>query len=160
MPEQFERARRSIRRIGLIILAVVVLTAIAERSELLRAIDRVIIRHRPTFLGAAIALTIVGFTVFMGTIIYALVIQGPSEPPSRALGAEVSFRELNRAYRAKAWRTERFWRLTFLTILGAMIMALGAFSVIFVLGPAFARALVAAAVLYAVWRTSWAFARI
>jgi|GEM_PF-6107964 len=159
MPEQFERGLRTIQRIGLIVLAVAVLGVFAERSEVLRAVDRVITRYRPAFLGAALVLTIAGFTTFMGTIIFALVTQGAEQPPGRAFGAEVSLREIKQAYRQEAWRSERFWRLTFLTILGALTMTLGSFSLVFVLGPALARALVAGVVLYALWRTSLALAR-
>ncbi|MDQ7842441.1 MAG: hypothetical protein QN141_03405 [Armatimonadota bacterium] len=160
MSDLLERGFRTALRLGLILLAVVVLGPLAERSEWFRAIDRVIARHRPAFLGGAILVTVVGFTAFMGTILYALITQDPGQGAGRSFGAEVSFREIKHAYRAQAWRTDRFWRLLFLTILGAAAMTLGAFGLVFVLGPALVRALVAFALLYALWRTSRAFAQI
>lgn len=158
-PERFERGVRALLRTGAVLLAVLALAAAAERSEVFRALDRVIVRHRPPFLGAAAVLAAVGFTVFMGTVVYGLITQGASPAPGRPFGGTVSLREVKEAYLDEAWRTDRFWRLTLLTILGAVTMGLGIFGVVFVLGPAVARALVAGWVFYTTWRLILAWAR-
>lgn len=160
MPERLEQGVRALLRTGLVLLAVLALAAAAERSEVFRALDRVITRHRPLLFGAAAVLAAAGFTVFMGTVIYALVTQGAAPSTGRPFGDRVFLREVKEAYLDEAWRTDRFWRLTMLTILGALTMGLGIFSVVFVLGPAVARALVAGWVFYTTWRLilAWAHA--
>ncbi|HXF82135.1 MAG TPA: hypothetical protein VNN19_05230 [bacterium] len=152
MAERLEGLVRDALRTGALLLAIGLLAAATERSTVFRSLDRGILRHRPLLLGAASVIAAAGFALFMGTVVYALVTQGPATPGGRSFGDAVTLGEIKEAYLTGAWRSDRFWRLTLLTASGAMTMALGIFSVVFVLGPSVVRALIAGGVLYTGWR--------
>lgn len=67
---------------------------------------------------------------------------------------EFSVRDLKLAWRARAWRVDPVWRRRFAVTLGASMLAVGVFGVVFVLAPAGLKLVVAAAVLYALGRTA------
>lgn len=83
--------------------------------------------------------------------------------PKRAWGAgfsdEVSITQFKIAWRNQLWRQDSRWRGLFLMGLGAMLMALGGFGLIIVLGAPGLKLLAGGALLYATTRTVWVFLR-
>lgn len=83
--------------------------------------------------------------------------------PEAAVGAEAedvaAFSEIKAAFRARAWQVSGRWRRFFSMIIGALLLAIGLFGVAVVLGPPAVKLLFAGAMLYAVIRLLWGFAR-
>ncbi len=72
---------------------------------------------------------------------------------------EFSFAELKGAFRSGAIRREGLWRTRLGVLCGAALMFFGIFGMAIVLSPLALKVLLAAAVVYAVLRTTWGFIR-
>ncbi|OGX06414.1 MAG: hypothetical protein A2Z88_07080 [Omnitrophica WOR_2 bacterium GWA2_47_8] len=83
--------------------------------------------------------------------------------PKKAWGAgfsdEVSFAQVKAAWRLGLWRQDPRWRGLFIMGLGAVLMAVGGFGIIIVLGAPGLKSLAVGALLYAAVRTTWGFLR-
>jgi len=159
------RLRRFVTTAAMIVVFLLV-TFIGEQSRVMRDLDATINQSRRVYLGSAIAVFALGFTAFMGGVIYGVVtgvrsrkLRDPISTPQQSAGGgfhiEFSFREMKEAWRSGAWLTDRWWRFGFYMTAAATITVVGIFSVLFVLGHAGVRLVVAGALLYAVVRTSW-----
>jgi len=62
---------------------------------------------------------------------------------------QFSLREAKQAWRQRAWRTSPRWRTNFAVMVGVVLLVLGVFGVVIVLGPNGVKLLCAAALAYA-----------
>ncbi|MGH6890831.1 MAG: hypothetical protein ACREEP_01095 [Dongiaceae bacterium] len=70
---------------------------------------------------------------------------------------EASFREVKEAWKRRAWREGPRWRSNFIIAGGALLMGIGLFGFVFVMGAPSIKMLVAVAIVYAAARVIWAF---
>ncbi len=173
------------KMLGLLLLAII----LAETITPFKDLERLIKQHETMLLAATIGMAVLGFVVFMGSILTLIMNQGESmshrevEDSSRRIRdqaawpytwrtsayriwgktagrqayEEFSFHEMKEALRTGAWLRSSEWRRRFFTTAGALMMFLGIFGMIFVLGPTWIKLFVGGAVLYALARTAWGF---
>jgi hypothetical protein len=163
-----------------------VIVGLAEAIRPLRDAARAIEVRRGTLLAVTIGLAVVGTILLAGGGAYLAVRRG--SPMTReeiqqsadlgprpfyrrsarrlagpAVGMrgddEVSFAEMKRAWRARAWRHDPRWRCLFTMAAGALALSLGLCGTFVVVAPTGIKVLVAAAFAYAFVRTSWGFWR-
>jgi hypothetical protein len=154
----------------------------AERVPALKRADTFTEQHRRPLVAATLAVTILGFLVFMGGAVYwslkagtppndgeagkssgQLQYQSPSFSWYRFWGKswswgfedQASFAEAKQA--RKGWWHNPRWRRNFVLIAGGLTMGLGLFAFMAVLATVGVKLLIAAAVLYALVRLTWAF---
>lgn len=163
------RLRRFVNRAlstAAVVVVFLLVTFIGEQSRFMRDLDATINQSRRVYLGSAIAVFALGFIAFMGGVIYGVVtgvrsrrLRDPIPAPQQTAGGgfhiEFSFREMKEAWRSGAWLTDRWWRFSFYMMAAATVMIVGLFSVLFMVGHAGVRLVVAGALLYAVVLTSW-----
>jgi hypothetical protein len=162
-------------------LAVIIIAG-AERVPGLKRADTFTEQHRRPLVAATLAVTILGFLVFMGGAVYwslkagtppgdgeagktpgQLQYQSPSFSWYRFWGRtwswgfedQASFAEVKQA-RKGWWRNPR-WRRNFVLMGSGLTMGLGLFALMAVLATVGVKLLTAAAVLYALVRLTWAF---
>ena len=70
---------------------------------------------------------------------------------------EFSFHEMKEAWHTGAWLRNSEWRRRFVTTAGGLLLVLGIFGIIFVVGPAWIKLFAGGAALYALGRTAWGF---
>jgi hypothetical protein len=166
-----------------LVLALVVLIG-ANSIPALKQIDTITDQHRRPLIAITLSIAIIGWLIFMGSLIYFSVKGG------RALSAEevketarqakyrnasfstyrfrgktwgkgfddsFSFAEAKKA--GKGWWKDPRWRRNFIVGGGAFTMGFGLFTLLGVLGPVGAKVLLGAAMLYAVVRLTSAFVR-
>ena len=78
----------------------------------------------------------------------------------RESSGEASFAAVKAAWRQRAWRVSRPWRVLFVMMGGAILVLFGICGLFIVIGPPAIKVLFAGLLLYAVGRTTWAFARV
>ena len=166
-----------------LVLALIVIIG-ADSIPALKRIDTLANLHRRPLVATTLGIAILGWLIFMGSLIYYSVKDG------RALSTEeveetakqvkyrnasfstyrfrgktwgkgfedsFSFAEAKRA--GKGWWKDPRWRRNFVVGGGALIMGLGLFGLLGVLGPIGTKVLLGGAMLYAGVRLVWAFAR-
>ena len=170
---------------GLVLLAII----LAEAFKPFKDLEQLIKQHESVLLAGTIGMAVLGFVIFMGSILTLIMNQG--EPMShrevedssrrirdqaawpytwrasayrvfgktagRQADDEFSFHEMKEAMRTGAWLRSSKWRRRFFTTAGALMMFLGIFGMIFVLGPTWIKVFVSGAVVYALARTAWGF---
>jgi Flp pilus assembly protein TadB len=169
-----------------LITLVVVMTVIigAERIPSLKKADIVTEQHHRPLVAVTLALTVIGFLLFMGGVIYGSMqsrkpltheqiqdmtrqIRYPQaffsktwfrgKSWGRGFEDEFSISEAKQAG-ISGWNDPR-WRRNFVISIGALVMAVGLFSLIAVLAPVGVKLLVGGALLYTLVRLTWAVAR-
>jgi len=150
--------RRVLSTTATVVLFLIV-TAIGELLPFMRDLDAAINRDRGTLLGLAATALVLGFSGFMGGVIYGAVrsggstdpgstIDGPRQAISRAFHIEVTFREMKDAWREGKWLTDPGWRFVFFITTSVAIMVVGMLGLVFVLGFAGLRLTMAGLFLY------------
>jgi len=156
----------------------------ADSIPALKRIDTLTDLHRGTLVAITLSITILGWLIFMGTVIYFSVKDGrpltteeveetarqTSYPRSfvsayrlrgktwgKGFDDSFSIAEAKRA--GKDWWKDPRWRRNFVVGGGALIMGFGLFGLLSVLGPVGVKVLLGAAMLYALVRLTWAFIR-
>jgi len=92
------------------VVAFLIVTAIGELLPFMGDLDAAINRARGTYLGLAATALVLGFSGFMGGVIYGAIrsagptdrenaIDGPRQAAGRAFNVEVTFREMKDAWR-------------------------------------------------------------
>jgi hypothetical protein len=156
----------------------------AERIPILKRMDTSIREHRKPLVTLTLAMTILGFAVFMGGAVYYSIKSG--RPPgdggveetarqgmyakmgfsrywfwgrtwSRGFSDEFSIHEAKTA--CSRWWSELRWQRAFVIGTAALTMGFGLFGVIGVLSPVSVKVLIAGALLYALARSAWAVLR-
>ena len=170
---------------GVAMLALVLCVVIgAERIPALKRMDVSIREHRKPLVTLTLAMTILGFAVFMGGAVYYSMKSG--RPPGegglgetakqmtypktglyrywfwgrtwgRGFSDEFSIHEAKIA--GQRWWSDLRWQRAFVMGAGALTMGFGLFAVLGVLSPLGVKVLVAGALLYAMARLTWAVVR-
>jgi hypothetical protein len=166
-----------------LVLALVVIIG-ANSIPALKRIDVFTEQHRTPLVAITLSITIVGWLIFMGSLIYYSVKGGSplSSEEVEETARQVKFRNasvstyrfrgktwgkgfadsfsLAEAKRAgKGWWKDPRWRRNLIVGGGGLIMGFGLFSLLGVLGPVGAKVLLGAAMLSAVVRLARAFMR-
>ncbi len=76
---------------------------------------------------------------------------------SRSFEAEASADQVKEAWRRRAWRYDRTWRIFFAMLFGALLLILGLFGIFVVIGPLFVKLLMAGVLAYFAVRIGWEF---
>lgn len=179
-----ERVRGAARRLGTIVfwIAVLVVAAVLGETPPMRALDAAIAAHRTPLVVGTAAVLVVGFILFMGSVLDLMISSGdPLQPGAAETGRSRRFRRgavtrfrgtsagtqahdaftlaaLKDAWRSGAWLRQPVWRRRTIVTAGGLMTGFGIFALLFVIGPPYVRIIVGAALLYALVRTSWAFA--
>lgn len=135
----------------LTLLVVLAVALIAGQIEPLQNPESVFNQQLNRLLPWTIGLTVLGFALFMGLVIYFSLRAGG------AFEEERSFREVKQAGRSGAWRYDPAWQRFFALAAGGLLLVCGMFSLFIVIGPPFVKLLMVGALLYAVARTAWGF---
>lgn len=77
---------------------------------------------------------------------------------SRSMAMEATTEQVREAWRRRSWRYSRSWRVFFLMMLGAILVAAGGTGLLVLIGTPFIRVLVAGLAGYAAVRILWEFA--
>jgi hypothetical protein len=77
----------------------------------------------------------------------------------RSFEMEASTDQVREAWRRRSWRYSRRWRVLFLMLLGAVLLAAGITGLFILIGPPFIKVLVAGLAAYAAVRILWEFTR-
>ena len=169
-----------------LITLVVAMTIIigAERVPFLKKADNFIEQYQWPLVAVTLALTVIGFVLFMGGVIYGSMQGGRPlthdqiQDMTRQIRYPQAFFSKN-WFRGKSWGrgfvdefsvseakqagiagwSDPRWRRNFLISIGALVMAVGLFSLIAVVGPMGVKVLMGGALLYVLVRLSWAMAR-
>jgi len=136
---------RSFGRLLAMLAVVFVFVAIGAAVPALREMEAWFDLHRGPLMAAAGVIAGAGWALFMGAAIHGVLTAGRGGSFSDTM----SFREVEAAYRARAWRASRRWRRFFVMAAGAALMTVGIFGLVTVFAPAGLKLLCAAAVLYA-----------
>jgi len=166
-----------------LVLALIVIIG-ANSVPALKRIDAITDQHRQPLVAITLSITIVGWLIFMGSLIYysvksgrALRIEEVEETArqvkyrnapfsvyrfrgkawGKGFDDSFSFAEAKRA--GKGWWKDPRWRRNLVVGGGALIMGFGLFGLLGVLGPVGTKVLLGAAMLYAAARLTWAFIR-
>lgn len=76
---------------------------------------------------------------------------------SRSMGMEASTEQVREAWRRRSWRASRRWRIFFLMLLGAVLVGAGICGLFVLIGPPFAKVLIAGLAAYVGVRILWEF---
>ncbi|MFN0170834.1 MAG: DUF3592 domain-containing protein [Bryobacteraceae bacterium] len=126
-------------------MAGILLVAIAiGETPLVKAIERSVNPHQAVWLTLTITAAGLGLVVFMGSLLLMLFRERTSQD-------QFTLDAMVEAWRTGRWR-EAVWLRRFVTVAGALTMALGLLAIFFVIGPGFIKVLVVGAVLYAIVR--------
>jgi hypothetical protein len=157
-----------------------VLSWISERLAWLKELERWTARGGPVqhlLFACAIAIAVLGGILMLG----AQFLPGPrtSAPPSdeeldaqmatievqetrgrfsRAFSAEFTFVALKEAWRRRAWRYNRNWRVAIIMLIGAALVLLGLCGVVFFIGPPVIKLLCLIFLAFVGVAALWAFA--
>lgn len=126
-------------------------------------LDDSIVRHEAVLTRITVAVMILGFTMFMGAIVTA-ILTGVRTPWSRpdegsSYHDQFSIREAKNAWRWRAWRDSPRWRVNFVVMAGIPLLAVGLFGLFIVIAPNGIRFLCGAALMVAIWKTAIAIVR-
>jgi hypothetical protein len=171
MIEQIKNAVALLLIVGLASMMSLVLEE--PLSPLLRFLDT----HESVLLVASAVLMSVGFVAFMGTTLYVLLAPRPpagrssTAPPITYSGTvrrrwnirmefqtEASFGSIKAALRTGDWRRDPQWRVLFIMMAGALVMAVGLVSLFLVVAPLTVKLIMLGAAVYAVAVVAWGFA--
>jgi hypothetical protein len=156
----------------------------ADSIPALKRIDTLTNQHRGPLVEITLSVALLGFLIFMGSVIYYSVKGGSplSAEEVEETARQVKYRNASvSAYRfrgktwgkgfedsfsfaeakraGKGWWKDPRWRRNFVVGGGALIMGLGLFGLLGVLGPIGTKVLLGGAILYAGVRLTWAFMR-
>jgi hypothetical protein len=145
-----------VRWIAIALVTALVLT-LADRTPLVRQIDEALRDVPAMFLPVALFLTLVGFALFVGVLLYSRARYGG--PAARPLRRARSIREARRALLDGAWRRDSSWAEFLLATAGGVMLYFGLFGMIFVVGPPVVRLMAGMVIVYGVVRLTWALAR-
>ncbi|MCC7353492.1 MAG: ABC transporter ATP-binding protein [Anaerolineae bacterium] len=181
MMDRLRRATRSLWQTALVISGLLVLAVVAELLPPLQAFDA-FLKDRPGVSQFLQILTL-GMAILGGLmLVLAQFLPAPRHslstsqdeaeslsPPleydevksgsSRSFSGEASFSAVKEAWRLRAWRYDRSWRIFFVMMAGALLMVVGLFGFFVVIGPPLVKLLCGGALLYALGRTAWGFRR-
>ncbi len=179
MMDRLRRATKSFLQTVLVIFALLVLAVVAEQLPPLRALDAFLKDHRDVerslqmlTLGMAVVggLMLIGAQFLPAPRLSASMSQEEIEslsPPieyseaksnwSRSFSGEASFSAVKKAWRLRSWRYDRSWRIFFVMMVGALLLAVGLFGFFVVIGPPVVKLFCGGALLYALGRTAWGF---
>lgn len=138
-------------------VVIVILTLVADRTPLLRQLDSALREIPEPYLPATVLLTVVGFGLFVGVLIYSLARNG--RPAARPLRRAQTVSEIKRALLSGSWRRDPTWVHFLLATAGGLMFFFGLFGLFFVIGPPVAKLMAGMTILYALARLVWAFAR-
>jgi hypothetical protein len=172
-----------LRWFATLVLALVVIVG-ADSIPALKRIDTITDLHRRTLVAITLSITILGWLIFMGSVIYFSVKDGRpltteeveetakqvkyrnasfstyrfrGKTWGKGFEDSFSFAEAKRA--GKGWWKDPRWRRNFVVGGGALTMGFGLFGLLGVLGPVGIKVLLAGTTLYAAVRLVWAFMR-
>lgn len=147
-PQAVERdeptARRGRIRDWLTMAGILLVSIVIGETPLVKAIERYLNLHQTVWLTVTITAAGLGLVVFMGSMLVMLFREGTSED-------EFTLHAMVDAWRTGRWR-EAVWLRRFVTVAGALTMALGLLAIFFVIGPGWIKVLVVGAALYAIVR--------
>ena len=166
-----------------LVLALIVIIG-ANRIPALKRIDTLTDLHRRLLVAITLGIAILGWLLFMGSLIYYSVKDGRAlstedvEETAKQVkyrnasfstyrfwgktwgkGFEDSFSFADAKRAGKGWWKDPRWRRNFVVGGGALIMGFGLFGLLGVLFPVGVKVLLSAAMIYALVRLTWAFAR-
>ncbi len=166
-----------------LVLALIVIIGVNSIPALKR-IDTLTDLHRRLLVAITLGIAILGWLIFMGSLIYYSVKDGRAlsteevEETAKQVkyrnaplstyrfrgktwgkGFEDSFSFADAKRAGKDWWKDPRWRRNFVVGGGALIMGFGLFGLLGVLFPVGVKVLLSAAMLYALVRLTWAFAR-
>jgi hypothetical protein len=164
--------------VPLLLIGIAIVCA-AVLEEPLAPVLAFIDEHQTALVAVCAALMAVGFVAFLGTGLFVLLWpQAPSDPTSSTAPAidysgtrrqpgrinrdfyvETSFHSVKDALRSGGWWSDPEWRVLFIMMAGALLLFFGLFALFLVIGPLTVKLIVAGAMLYAVIRLGWGFAR-
>ena len=149
---------------------VLVVIVIAQWITPLAAMNRYLAAHPPVnrvLIGAMAGIAAVGLFLLVGTQVFIRVgdevVTAEQSPMQYSLSISftdrASFRRVKEAWQKREWKENPRWQRLFLMMLGGILMTIGLFGLLFVIGPPFIKLLSALAVVYALVRSVGAFAR-
>lgn len=144
-----------LRLLAVTLVVVAIAAAVAETPPL-RRLDALVAAHRTPLLAVTASAAALGFVLFMGAVLDLLISSGR---PGGAAHDEFTVAALKDAFRSGAWLRDAAWRRRAVVTFGALTMGFGIFGLLAVVGPGYVRVITGAALLYAMVRTAWAFAR-
>jgi hypothetical protein len=160
--------------IGLVIAALVI-AELAPVQDLCARIDAAL-EMDPWLIAIPIALMVAGAILMLGAQLLPAP-RGETSPSDQALDAaaapmefseergrrsrsmsmEATTGQVREAWRRRSWRYSRRWRIFFLMLLGAVLVGAGICGLFVLIGPPFAKVLIAGLALYVAVRILWEF---